>query len=47
MLDSLSDPADVAVVAWALTKADSGKKDEAFGILDSIKREHGKHGVVA
>ncbi|KAK4320554.1 hypothetical protein Pmani_008591 [Petrolisthes manimaculis] len=41
ILETLYDPADVALVAWALTKADSGKKDEAFGLLDSIKREHG------
>ncbi|KAK8743670.1 hypothetical protein OTU49_001200, partial [Cherax quadricarinatus] len=42
-LESLHDPYDVALVAWALTKADSTKKEAAFGILDSMKRvENGK-----
>lgn len=40
-LDSLHDPYDVALVAWALTKADSGKKEAAYNRLHSIRREEG------
>ncbi|KAK8743475.1 hypothetical protein OTU49_001098 [Cherax quadricarinatus] len=37
-LESLDDPYDVALVAWALSKADSTKKETAFNLLDSMKR---------
>ncbi|XP_076035144.1 CD109 antigen-like [Oratosquilla oratoria] len=40
-LSSLMDPYDVAVVAWALTKAESQDKDLAFDRLDVLKREEG------
>ena len=41
-LESLNDPYEVALVAWALTKADSGKKERAFSRLHMMRREHGK-----
>ncbi|XP_050702984.1 LOW QUALITY PROTEIN: CD109 antigen-like [Eriocheir sinensis] len=40
-LESHHDPYEVAMVAWALSKADSSKKETAFNLLDSMKREHG------
>nr|XP_045602144.1 CD109 antigen-like [Procambarus clarkii] len=40
-LEGLQDPYDVALVAWALTKADSTKKEAAFSLLDSLKRVDG------
>ncbi|XP_069194402.1 CD109 antigen isoform X2 [Procambarus clarkii] len=40
-LETLHDPYDVALVAWALTKADSTKKEAAFNLLDSMKRSEG------
>ncbi|CAL4077776.1 unnamed protein product, partial [Meganyctiphanes norvegica] len=36
-LKDLTDPYEIALVAWALTKADSGSMDEAFDYLDRIK----------
>lgn len=41
-MQNLLDPYEVAVVTWALTKADTGKKDTAFSLLHSMKRKHGK-----
>lgn len=41
-LESLHDPYDVALVAWALTKADSGKKEAAYNRLHSKRREEGR-----
>lgn len=40
-LEGLHDPYEVALVAWALTKADSSKKERAFSRLHMMKREHG------
>ncbi|XP_047740620.1 CD109 antigen [Hyalella azteca] len=40
-LPSLVDPYDVAVVAWALTKAGAGGADAAFARLASMKRTEG------
>ncbi|KAG7164547.1 CD109 antigen-like 8, partial [Homarus americanus] len=41
-LESLDDPYDMALVAWALTKADSAKKETALNLLDTMKRVEGK-----
>ncbi|KAG7158739.1 C-type lectin-like 8, partial [Homarus americanus] len=38
-LESLDDPYDMALVAWALTKADSAKKETALNLLDTMKRK--------
>ncbi|XP_042229976.1 CD109 antigen-like isoform X1 [Homarus americanus] len=40
-LESLDDPYDMALVAWALTKADSAKKETALNLLDTMKRVEG------
>ncbi|XP_068231654.1 CD109 antigen-like [Palaemon carinicauda] len=40
-LDSLGDPYDVALVAWALTKADSLQKESAYIKLHNMRREDG------
>ncbi|MPC61618.1 CD109 antigen [Portunus trituberculatus] len=37
----ITDPYEMALVAWALTKADSSKKESAFSRLHNMKREHG------
>ncbi|XP_068210039.1 CD109 antigen-like [Palaemon carinicauda] len=38
-LQALKDPYEVAIVAYALSEADSVEKEEAFNILDRLKRE--------
>ncbi|XP_069981512.1 CD109 antigen [Penaeus vannamei] len=40
-LESLHDPYDVALVSWALTKADSEQKEVAYNMLHRRRREEG------
>lgn len=41
-LESMTDPYDLAIVTWALTKAQASGADLAFERLDLKKRVNGK-----